>query len=558
MPPRAPDAQSQFEALEPVLDFFSRTTGLAATLCIEQEGVLIDIARTAGTEPALPCALMLTDPDLFVNCTRSDLHHFRLAHRLERYLIYTCPAGMVDITVPVPTSPVRAAVLSGEVLPRPLSPEERGRLAQRLSTRKTSAARLRRAFARTRYMPAERIEAAAKMLTELIQYAIGPSKGSDLTPLRTYVASELLRRQEWHELEGISRLAGVDSSPRVAIVIQVLQPGWSETVDWDGLNRTRDLALKQLPSSLAVIEGDKLVVLCSEVRGLKGRIQRLFSALRAMRLRVAIGVGRIHEGEQEIWESYHDAELALGYRFLTEDPVIFLDDVERDAPSSLGGPSALRDLALLVRVGNVSRAREAVHALIQELGREPRSSSAVLDSAVEILSVLIRELRDAGNRSRTLPSVLRHFLNDANRVTNVGETLALLEASATRLINQHRGTVHTATELVERVCQHVQDHLGEPVALESLCESVLFVSPGHFSRTFQKVKGRRFKDWVREQRIERAKELLASTNATISSVGSRCGYDFHPYFCRVFRQETGMTPTRYRETCVQQTSATSP
>ena len=553
----AANAHGELESLGPALEFFSRTTGLVAILCVEQGGGLRVIARASGAERSLPCALMQTDEDLFAHCFRSDLHHFRLAHRLGRYLIYACPAGMVDIIVPVPSSPVPAAVFSGEVLPRPLSAEERGRLAQRLSTPKTSAARLRRAFARTRFMPAERIEAAAKMLTELIQYAIGPSKGSDLAPLRTYVASELLRRQEWHELEGIARVAKVASPPRVAIVIQVLQPGWLEAVDWDGLNQAHDLVLKQMPSSLAVVGGDKLVVLCSDTRGLRGRIQRLFSALRAMRLRVVIGVGPIRDGDQQIWESYHDAELALGYRFLTENPVIFLDDVEREAPSSTIIPSALRDLALLLRLGNISRAREVVHALVQELGREPRSSLALLDSAVEILTVLIHELRDAGSTSRALPSVLRHFLTDANRVASVGEVLALLEASAIRLINQHRSAAHTTAELVERVCEHIQSHLDEPVALESLCEGVLFVSPDHFSRTFQKVKGRRFKDWVREQRIERAKELLASTSEAISSVGSRCGYDLHPYFCRVFRQETGMTPTQYRQACARGSSTVS-
>jgi len=486
---------------------------------------------------------LLQYPRLF----KCDVDHLLLAHQLKRHVIYECHAGMVDIVAPILGVRLKAGIFTGQVLPRPLSRPELERLIQRLSTARTSVGKLRRAFAQTRFMPEERIEAAARLLMDLSEYAIRPADGSDLTPLKTYVASELLKRQEWYELEGIARLVGVKSPPRIVLAIQVMQPGWREAVDWHGLHRAREVLAKVAPSTLAVVERDKLVVLCSQLDGLEGRIRKLLSALRAAGLRVAIGVGRPCDDERQIWQSYHEAEIALGYRFLTDDPVIFLETMERQGQRSVVIPSALESLALLMRLGNAARAQQIVRTLIQELGREPYSASWVLDCSVEILSVLIRGLREAGNRSEGLPGILRHFLTRATGAADIQDILGLLESSAMRLINQAESSAARTADLVERVCEHVERHLAERLTLERLCREVLFASPDHFSRVFQRVKGVRFTEWVLEQRIGRAQEFLASTNHAIASVAARCGYDDPHYFSRAFRKATGVTPTQYRQ-----------
>jgi AraC-like DNA-binding protein/ligand-binding sensor protein len=529
-----------------MLHFFCRITGLAARVCVEHEGELRRVLG-AGKGMATCSVLKDNDPDFAARCGRSDLHHLRLAHQLQRHVIYECHAGLVDIAVPILGLKGTAGVLTGQVLPRVPSPTEQERLVRTLSTPRVSTARLRRAVAKMWFMPEERIEAAAKLLVDLTEYAIRPATASDVTPLRTYVASELLKGQQWNELEGIARQLGVESPPRIAIAIQVLCRGWQEVVDWQGLQRAREVVARTVPSALAAVERDKLVVLFPEAGEIASRVRKLLADLQAAGLRVAIGVGRPCDAEKPIWQSYHEAEMALGYRFLTDGPVVFLEAVERPGPRSDLIPSALADLAWFVRLGDGARAQEILRTLVRELGREPYSGPWVLDGAVEILTLLIRELREAGNKSDALPGVLRHFLNSADRAPSIQHLLALLETSATQLIKQAGNAAPSTAEIVERVCQHVEQHLTEPVALERLCREVLFVSPDHFSRMFHKVKGVRFKEWVLKQRLEWAKELLVSTNEPVACVAARCGYDDHPYFCRVFRRATGLTPTRYRQ-----------
>lgn len=547
MPHTQGEVEKQLKSLSPLLDFFTRTTGLASDvkLFAEHRGGLRSVVG-AGVGGPLPCRVLLGDPELSARCSQCDLDHLQLAHQLKRHVIYECHAGMIDIVAPILGLPVKSGVFTGQVLPRPLSHDERERLIRRLATSDSSMARLRRAFAKTRYMPEERIEAAARLLMDLIHYGIRSEDGSGMAPLRTYVASELLKRQEWQELEGIARLVGVDAPPRVVFAVQVVHPGWREAVDWRGLNRAREVLAQVAPSVLAVVERDKLVVLWPDPADLDVELRRLLQALHAAGLRVAIGVGRACGHDRPIWQSYHEAEMALGYHFLTDDPVIFLEAIERHTPRSGVIPSALQNLAMLIRLGDRVRAHEILTTLVKELAREPYSPSWVLDCSVEILTLIMRELRETGNRSEALPGILRQFLSRADRGANVQEILALLDSSAMRLINQAESRTARTADLVDQVCDHVHQHLAEPLTLERLCSEVLYVSPDHFSRVFRRAKGMRFTQWVLAQRLERAKQLLVAGDHPIAVVAARCGYDDPHYFCRVFRRATGTTPSQYR------------
>jgi AraC-like DNA-binding protein/ligand-binding sensor protein len=537
------EAIARLKSLAPILHFFHRVTGLAAHAFVAAGN---DIQVVVGTgKPWYACNLLKRDAVLAARCSDSDLHHLRLAHQLKRHVIYECHAGMVDIAVPILGLPVTAGVLTGQVLPRQPSPEECERLAQRLSVSDIGLAQLRRAFARTRFLPEDRIEAAAKLAVDLVQYAFRPDAGSDLAPLRSYVASELLRGQEWQELQGIARMVGVGSVPRVVVVVQVLAPGWREVIDWQGLNRAREVLARVLPGSLAVVERDKLVVLCSDLDRLEGRIREVLAALRAAGLRVTIGVGRPCGPERPVSESYHEAQMALGYRALTSEPVVFLDAVERPGRSSQVISSALSNLRRLIRLRDRARAKETMRALLLDLRRET-SISWVLDCAVEILATIIRELRDVGNKSRALPGVLRHFVTGANRAEDLHAILALLETDATRIIDQIEGARPPTADLVQEVCEYLRRHLDEPVSLGRLCREVLFVSPDHFSRVLRRVSGMRFRQWLLAQRIARAKELLATTTHSVAVVGSHCGFAHQAHFCRAFRKATGLPPSRYR------------
>ncbi len=71
-------------------------------------------------------------------------------------------------------------------------------------------------------------------------------------------------------------------------------------------------------------------------------------------------------------------------------------------------------------------------------------------------------------------------------------------------------------------------------------------SISHFSRTFAAVNGERPQAFVIRSRLECARELLATTSMTISSIAEAIGIPEVFYLSRLFKARTGVAPSEYR------------
>lgn len=56
-----------------------------------------------------------------------------------------------------------------------------------------------------------------------------------------------------------------------------------------------------------------------------------------------------------------------------------------------------------------------------------------------------------------------------------------------------------------------------------------------------------FSEYVTRRRIQRAKELLMTTNLPINDIAEESGYKTAKYFIKIFRELEGMTPSAYRK-----------
>lgn len=66
-------------------------------------------------------------------------------------------------------------------------------------------------------------------------------------------------------------------------------------------------------------------------------------------------------------------------------------------------------------------------------------------------------------------------------------------------------------------------------------------------RRFQDRLGRTPAEEVRRLHMSHARQLLRTTDLTLSEIAVRCGYEHASHFCRAFKRENDMTPTEYRQ-----------
>lgn len=117
---------------------------------------------------------------------------------------------------------------------------------------------------------------------------------------------------------------------------------------------------------------------------------------------------------------------------------------------------------------------------------------------------------------------------------------------ALTLVDQRRPTQRTPTEnLLENVRIYLQENFHRPVTRESVARR-FNISPNHLSRIFNRHADSGFSSYLASVRLERAKFMLRRYSFHVDEIAYRCGYSDANYFCRVFKQKTGLTPTEYR------------
>jgi AraC-like DNA-binding protein len=71
-------------------------------------------------------------------------------------------------------------------------------------------------------------------------------------------------------------------------------------------------------------------------------------------------------------------------------------------------------------------------------------------------------------------------------------------------------------------------------------------SVSHFSRTFAAVHGLRPQEFTIAARLERARELLTTTDLTIGEVAAAVGVPDLFYFSRLFKRRMSVAPSEFR------------
>ena len=101
------------------------------------------------------------------------------------------------------------------------------------------------------------------------------------------------------------------------------------------------------------------------------------------------------------------------------------------------------------------------------------------------------------------------------------------------------------SDRLARVREHIDRHFAKALTIEKLA-ALARLSPFHFIRAFRAAFGETPHQYVRARRLERAKELLATTAFPVTEVCDQVGFHSLGSFTTLFRNETGQTPGEYR------------
>jgi AraC-like DNA-binding protein len=98
---------------------------------------------------------------------------------------------------------------------------------------------------------------------------------------------------------------------------------------------------------------------------------------------------------------------------------------------------------------------------------------------------------------------------------------------------------------VQQTIRYMLNHVTEQKSLADFAAQA-HLSPSHFSRSFREKTGYSPIDYFIRLKIQKACELLESSNQPVNQIGAYLGYSDPYYFSRLFKKIIGRSPRAYR------------
>jgi AraC-like DNA-binding protein len=162
----------------------------------------------------------------------------------------------------------------------------------------------------------------------------------------------------------------------------------------------------------------------------------------------------------------------------------------------------------------------------------PGACVSALDQ--ELLGVVLRFLRAVrvtADRRVLAPLYLQELVYRVLQREQYARLLALAAAES-------------ASNPVSAVLEYMRTHLSEPLTVADLADLVS-LSPSAFAHLFRDVTGRSPYQFLKEMRLDRARELLVDGNLTVARISKEVGYGSVSHFISEFRSRFGVTPRAY-------------
>jgi AraC-like DNA-binding protein len=171
------------------------------------------------------------------------------------------------------------------------------------------------------------------------------------------------------------------------------------------------------------------------------------------------------------------------------------------------------------------------------LGRQyEQQDQQVLEEGRDIKDYLELHVYPNGNLGWCITNKIALY-DDQNQIVGLSGT------------SRDLGCLHKHNTIYQQIADAVKwidTHYSEPISMRDL-EKQAKLSTAQIERYFYKIFTKTPRQFITQVRLESAKLLLAKTTKCITDIAVSSGYQDHSAFSRVFKVETSMTPSQYRE-----------
>jgi len=223
--------------------------------------------------------------------------------------------------------------------------------------------------------------------------------------------------------------------------------------------------------------------------------------------------------------------------------LVYLQDAEKNNNShdSAEDSHVLARVEQAVWLKNPEELEKSVLFLFEKYQKKTRVSHIYIRYLfTTLMSYLLQALPDTSQSDfeKTAAAIysLQHF-------ENIRE---YIQSCLDQVLKKLQEEVQAPKHSIQIVKQYIHSHYMDALSLSQLSE-IVYLSPKHLSNTFSQTTGISLNKYIRNVRMEKAKDLLLHSNMKVTDISISVGYPNSSYFCKLFLEETNQSPEKYRQ-----------
>lgn len=245
-----------------------------------------------------------------------------------------------------------------------------------------------------------------------------------------------------------------------------------------------------------------------------------------------ISIKRSFKGKLKYGKNHYDFDDGT-MSFIAPNQIISIDSEEdrnKDGWSLLFDPDLIRQYPLGKAIKNYGFFSYSVTEALHLSNEEEKTIEAIVQ-----------------NIQKEINSRLDNFSQDVI-VSNLELLLSYCNRFYSRqFITRKMATNDLLTNFENILGSYFDDNSALTLPSVEKIAAELYVSSSYLSDMLRSVTGQNTQQHIHDKLIEKAKEILTTTNFTISEIAYQLGFEYSQSFSKLFKNKTNLTPMQYRQ-----------
>ena len=292
------------------------------------------------------------------------------------------------------------------------------------------------------------------------------------------------------------------------------------------------------------VDGNEIIGLArerddvEEIRKVMLRIKEHFSE--AYGINLLIGIGNFFAGSEEFSFSLNNARYAIDYGSGSNGVIVFADNMNASCSIVIDKDYAEHRLSRAVEKGSLAEVEETVSQIFADNADIPNMFKFGL--SIILVNIYSAVGRKAKRYVIDYELLMRELKNEYDNDILKAFFIRLFNGMLLEQGDEEKDGLKKG--IIEKCIE--ENYADMNFDLGALADKLGY-STVYMTSLFKKTMGESFMQYLLDYRIEKAKELLVTTDKKIEQVASEVGFGTYNNFARAFRKKTGVSPREYRK-----------